>query len=574
MLVSAAVVVSLVEALALQGVDVDELLREAGLSREATSRRHSRVSWTSFVRLCNGVSRRVDHRVDRLRAVGALMTDVSPPAPLPMFARYVTSSATLYELVARWVAPANFPHLRLYSNRWGSDRFSVHGAIPLQYEACEAFLQLSIGSLIALPKMLGNGPATPLDVQVSDRTFHADLRLPDTGPSLRRSLQTLFRREEKAALLDAQRLALMDGLEASGRSHAELRALLERLPDMVVVHVDGRIVFANRAFVRTMMWARAEDVVGRTLFDVVDPRSRRMLEERLALPPDAEAMPELAEVWLVRRDGEPVHVEITPTQAVVFEGEPARLVVGRDIGERERLKQRLADADRLASLGMLAAGVAHEVNNPLAYLLNNIEIAKRHLARLGDEGKPAADALQVALEGVDRIRFVVRELLQLARAEQPEGMSTDLGALVQSTVSLARAEIERTARVAVEVEESRPVGGSVPRIAQIILNLVINATDAMRETAYEQNELVVRVRPAEHDRVLLEVSDTGVGVGAPHADRIFDPFFTTKPGSTGTGLGLTITQRLVADLRGEISFTSAPGRGTTFRVLFPVAHPE
>lgn len=574
MLVSTVSVVSLVEALAFQGVDVDELLRETGITRETLQDRSARVAWPRFVELCNGASRRVGEGTEELRALGGVMTDVSPPAPLMTFARHVTSSATLFELVARWVSPANFPHLRLYTSRSGSDRFSIRGVIPRQYEPCEAFLQISIGCIIAVPKVLGHPPATTLDVDVTDRTFDIDLRLPDSRPSLRRSIRTLVRGTETNELLEAQRLALMDGLEASGRSHAELRAVLERLPDMVVIHVAGRIVFANRSFVRTMKWAQAEDIVGLSLFDVVDPRSQRTLQERLELPPDAPEMPELMEVWLVRRDGEPVHVEISPTQAVVFEGQPGRLVVGRDIGERERLQQRLADADRLASLGLLAAGVAHEVNNPLAYLLNNIEIARKHLARLGDEGKPAADALQVALEGVDRIRFIVRELLQLARGEQPEGTSTDLGALVQSTISLARAEIERTTRVSVEVEDSPLVCGGVARIAQIILNLVINATDAMRETPPSQNELVVRVRPSGGDRVLLEVSDTGVGVGAPHADRIFDPFFTTKPCGAGTGLGLTITQRLVADLRGEISFTSAPGQGTTFRVLFPVARPE
>jgi PAS domain S-box-containing protein len=569
MLVSAPMVRILMEALVSRGLDGVELLREAEISPSAVASRSARISWPCFVRLCNAVSRRVHDDPEALRALGAAM---SPAEPLPLIARYLTSPATFYDIVIRWVAPANFPHLRLYSNRSGANRFSIHGVIPPAFEPCEAFLQISIGAMVGVPKLLGMEPAMLLDVQVTDRTVDMEMRLPSERRSVGRSVRTLLGRFRQNEVLEAQRLELADGLAASRRSQAELRALLERLPDMVVVHVEGRVRFANRAFIRAMGWTSPEDVVGRTLFEVVDPRSRRLLEERLAQAPDAPTMPELTDVWLLRPDGEPVHVEIVPTQAVVFDGEAARLIVGRDIGDRERLQQRLAAADRLASLGLLAAGVAHEVNNPLAYLLNNIEIAKRHLGRLGDDGKPAADALQVALEGVDRIRFIVRELLQLARVEPAEGTSTDLGALAQSTLSLARAEIESTARVTVDIAESPAIRGSVPRIAQIILNLVINATDAMREMPREHNELVVRVRPEGSEHVMLEVSDTGAGVAAPHVDRLFDPFFTTKPGGAGTGLGLTITQRLVADLHGEISFTSAPGRGTTFRVLFPVSH--
>jgi signal transduction histidine kinase len=274
------------------------------------------------------------------------------------------------------------------------------------------------------------------------------------------------------------------------------------------------------------------------------------------------------------KTGEPVLIEVSPAQAIIFEGAPARLVVGRDMAERERLQNQLATADRLAALGLLAAGVAHEVNNPLAYLLNNIEIAQRQLSHLGSGAELARGALAIATEGAHRIRHIVRELLLLAREEPTAGGAADLVETVQSTLALARVEIEKTARLVTEIEAVPLIRGSVPRVSQIVLNLVLNAVEAMRTNDFAKGELTVRIRRSGEGHVLLEVSDNGIGVEGKDASRVFMPFFTTKPPGRGTGLGLAVTQRLVTELGGEISFTSQPRLGTTFRVLFPTFEDE
>ena len=159
-----------------------------------------------------------------------------------------------------------------------------------------------------------------------------------------------------------------------------------------------------------------------------------------------EDLPDLVEARLLRRDGDVVFVEVSPTQTVSFGGQPARLVVGRDVTERIRLRQQLLTADRMASIGMLAAGVAHEVNNPLAYVLNNIEIATKELARQGESTRTTRDALGIALEGVDRIRTIVRGLLELSRVDDAPVGPVDVRAIVESTVALAAHEISERAR--------------------------------------------------------------------------------------------------------------------------------
>ena len=572
MLLSARTMRILFEAAEQAGFALEPILTALELDRQGLTRDGSAVSWATFTRVADELALSVHGDVERIRAIGRVMNRL-PSSPLRAAARSVISVRRLYEIAARWVAPSTFPHLRLFVDLGPNDRILIHGLIPNAYEPCEAFLQISVGTMVSTSILLGLPPAEIIDVRVDGRTLDLELQLPAQRSLLSsglRALTAFVRRADQASALEERRKELSEGLSASHRACDELRDVLDNLPDPVVVHVEARILFVNQAFVRVLGWASAEELVGGSLIDLVDPRSRGLFQLRLTLPPEARGKLDLTEAWMLTRDGRSLLIEVNPSQTVTFNGLAARLVVGRDLAERSRLEQRLAAADRLASLGLLAAGVAHEVNNPLAYLLNNIEIAKKQLTHFGPDADVARNALDIALEGVDRIRFIVRELLLLARMETTPLTSTDLGGAVESTLALARIEIGRTARLVLNIQPVAPVRGSVPRIAQIVLNLVLNALEAMRSREVGRNELTVRVTHAGDAHALLEVSDTGIGVDPADEPRLFDPFFSTKPEGSGTGLGLAITQRLVAELGGEISFTSTLGRGTTFRVLFAI----
>jgi len=224
--------------------------------------------------------------------------------------------------------------------------------------------------------------------------------------------------------------------------------------------------------------------------------------------------------------------------------------------------------DRLASVGLLSAGVAHEVNNPLAYVLNNIELARK-IAGVPEEAETSRAVLGVALEGVDRIRSIVRDLLLLSRGTDSRGGAIDLRPVIESTLALAAREIEQRARLVTSFGLVPEVDASGPRIAQVLLNLVSNALEAMHDQPRDGSTLRVETRRAADGRFVFGVEDSGRGISASDQRRIFEPFFTTKGAAEGTGLGLSIAQRLVVDMGGEITVESEEGKGTTFRVFLP-----
>lgn len=313
--------------------------------------------------------------------------------------------------------------------------------------------------------------------------------------------------------------------------------------------------------------------MGRALLDVVAPVSQDYVRRPMSGDSDGN-LPDLMESRLLTSNGSAVLVEVSPSQIVHFGGKPARLVVGRDVTERIRLQQQLFTADRMASIGMLAAGIAHEVNNPLAYVLNNVEIAMKALAPLGETTQRSRDALAVALEGVDHIRTIVRDLLMLSRVDDRTVGPVDVRSVVESTLALAAKKISERATLTCEYEPVPLALGTGARLGQVLLNLLANALEAMPEGARETNALGVVVRSGPGGTAVVEVSDNGTGILPEHAARIFDPFFTTKPFGSGTGLGLSISQRLVAESGGELTFASVPQHGSTFRVILPPADRE
>jgi PAS domain S-box-containing protein len=253
-----------------------------------------------------------------------------------------------------------------------------------------------------------------------------------------------------------------------------------------------------------------------------------------------------------------------------------------DVTDRRKLAARLQIADRLASVGTLAAGVAHEINNPLAYVLGNVHFAVAALdrANAAPEASPAVlrrtvtecrEALAEVLEGAQRVRDIVRDLKVLSRADDDQRVLVPVAKVVRAAMNLAGGEIRSRARLSTSIEEVPPVLASESRLSQVFLNLLVNAAQAIPEGQADRNEISVSVRPGAGQRVLVEVRDTGCGIPPEHRRRMFDPFFTTKPPGVGTGLGLAICHGIVSSLGGEIDVESQVGRGSTFRVSLPAA---
>jgi PAS domain S-box-containing protein len=383
-----------------------------------------------------------------------------------------------------------------------------------------------------------------------------------------------------------------DGAEqALLRSEARFRALIERAPDAVTVMRDERVLYANPAAVATLGYDDVSELVGTTIADLLHPDELARVRMRMAKVFEGASLPP-TEYRFMRRDGSLVHAEVV-SMLIEYDGAPAQLSMMRDVTERIQLQARLLQTDRLVSVGTLAAGVAHEINNPLAYLLTNIDVVRqrklpeiaRTLERLAEQSSDAAvraeakslrakldDALEmldVAREGADRVRSIVRDLKTFSRADEDVAGPVDVRRVLEASIQMAWNELRHRARLVKRYEDVPTVDGSESRLGQVFLNLLVNAAQALPVGHAGEHEIRVATSRDSDGRVVVSVTDTGPGIPPHLLRRLFDPFFTTKPVGVGTGLGLSICKGIVTSLGGHIDVESELGKRTTFRVVLP-----
>lgn len=359
-------------------------------------------------------------------------------------------------------------------------------------------------------------------------------------------------------------------------SEATNRALVEALPHALIrVRRSGEVVqaVAGRAILPDVP---AASLVGQRVQDLAIP----------GLTPEAVAAGR-AVTAVVLDDGVPRTFELELGAAEtrsVFECDISRfdreeaLVVVRDVTERRRLTAQIAATDRLASLGTLAAGVAHEINNPLTYVLANLGdlvVRFRSGEALDERELPLLTALaEEALSGAERVTHIVRDLRPFARGPADDTTTlVNVEQVLDAMTSIARNEIRHRAALVKDYGGVPAVEGSEARLGQVFLNLLVNAAQAIPVGAADRHTITVRTSAAGGE-VRVDVEDTGGGMPPEVVSRIFDPFFTTKPRGEGTGLGLTICRDIVQRLGGRVEAESEVGRGTRFSVWLPAGAPR
>jgi two-component system cell cycle sensor histidine kinase/response regulator CckA len=245
--------------------------------------------------------------------------------------------------------------------------------------------------------------------------------------------------------------------------------------------------------------------------------------------------------------------------------------------ERKRLAAKAVELERIRALGLLVAGVAHEINNPLTYVLGNLELAssrQRQLLSSSDNslqlGAKLFENIESARDGAERIAFIVRLLSTFVRGSGDETQEIDVLRALDAAARLAMQHIRTRARLKLELATLPPVHANEARLAQVFLNLLINAAQAIPEGAPDKNEIRVRASH-DDDRVVIVIKDTGCGIAPELTSRIFEPFYTTKPADQGTGLGLSISRDVIVSFGGAISVESELGQGASFRIELPVA---
>lgn len=362
--------------------------------------------------------------------------------------------------------------------------------------------------------------------------------------------------------------------------------VLDLLPDAVVLTDEGgTIVLANRRITALLGYA-PEEVVGQSVEMLVPERYRRThvaQREGFASQAQARQMGAGPELFARHKDGTEIPVDIGLAPVPTERGRRIAAVI-RDVTERRRyaeMEKRLLHADRLIAVGQLAAGIAHEINNPAAYVVANLSAASDLLGELeqalrqGDtvHGDALIQVLHTVIdeniEGMERMRRIVGELQGFSRLESEGIAPTNLNEVVEAASRIVRNELRHKAQLDLELGELPPLTGDAARLGQVVVDLLLNAAQAIPEGSPDANR--VRVATAhEANKIRLEVEDTGAGMTEDVRKRIFEPFFTTRHANEGTGLGLTLVADIVHKHGGEIRCESTPGVGTRMEVLLPV----
>jgi PAS domain S-box-containing protein len=361
---------------------------------------------------------------------------------------------------------------------------------------------------------------------------------------------------------------------AMKRSEANFRTLIESSPVAVIVQRDGCPIYANPAMIALLGYDSVDEVLRLPPYAYAAPDRIEVARERtkFLMSSGVTRVPPI-EGGMVRKDGTIVAAEIEALK-LDFDGEPAVVVLARDLTERRAMLARAAVADRLASVGTLAAGVAHEINNPLTYVLANLSllsdaVPKALRTKSAGSEQQIESLLRDARDGATRIQSLVRDLRVLAHPDRESMTKVDLRDVIESCLRMAQNEIKHRARLITRFDDVPPVLGNRSRLSQVVLNLVINAAQAIPDGDAATHEVGVTLSAVDDGRIAIEVTDTGVGIPEDLVSHIFDPFFTTKPIGEGTGLGLAICHGIVSSMKGEITVRNRMPHGTTFRVLLP-----
>ncbi|MGQ0714606.1 MAG: PAS domain S-box protein [Gemmatimonadaceae bacterium] len=354
--------------------------------------------------------------------------------------------------------------------------------------------------------------------------------------------------------------------EALVRSEARYLRLVESASDAIfTIDADGRITSVNRALERAIGRSRGE-LFGMRFIDVIEPSDRDAVWSHY----EATLRGERVRGEIRYRDAqEALRVGSVTMTPIVEDGRVTGcLGIVRDMTEERTLAEQLLQREKLAAVGQLVSGVAHELNNPLAGIM---AFSQLMLAMSG--GTPdQQDALVTIHKEAKRAAKIVSNLLIFARQRHPERTEADLNQVMQDTVELRRYAL-RTHQIEVDMELDPDLPltwADAFQLQQVILNLLTNAEQALKDHGGEKR-IVLRTR-REGELIIASVADTGPGIRPEELDQIFNPFFTTKPVGEGTGLGLSISDAIIREHGGQIRVSSQPGEGAVFTVELPIVH--
>ena len=356
--------------------------------------------------------------------------------------------------------------------------------------------------------------------------------------------------------------ALESAIEALHSRHSEVRRWTDSLPDAVLVHNRGAIVFSNGP-AQELFASSEADLHGTNLDAWLAPVPE---SERTSLGHDEER--------IATHNGVTRIVSIAEIP-VDFEGSAATLMLLRDLTTHRRVEKQLRLADRMTSLGSLVAGIAHELNNPMSYVLANLEMLADEIADLQlapERAKEINEMLSESRDGCMRISSTVSELQRFSRPP-PFGNSGSLSQIIGSACSITGSTIRTHAELRISIDEDAVLACGADQLTHVVVNLLLNAAESITSQAKSKTSQVVDLRAYRESTdggdLIIEVSDTGAGIPEHLQERIFDPFYSTRHTGKAAGLGLPICYSMVAAMGGDLEVQSKEGCGAIMRVRLP-----
>jgi PAS domain S-box-containing protein len=349
-------------------------------------------------------------------------------------------------------------------------------------------------------------------------------------------------------------------------ARATYHSLVESSRDGILIFRDDHLLFANHAAARLVGYDTLEDFLATPLSKLIAPEHLDLVRERHLRRMKGEDLPGQYEIAVMHRDGHRVPVELMPT-VIDYKGQRASQTVIRDLTRRRELEARLHQSTRVAAIGELASGIAHQLNNPMIGILNMAQL----LAEKVPQDDPRRKLVDAIVRAGEDASLTIRNLLRFSREPRHGRERLDVVRLVRDVLTISGQKLGHdNIRVTIDVvpDFDATVMGNANALGQVLLNLLQNAQHAL----VRDGEITIRIEPffEEDERlVALRVKDSGPGIPPDVMPRIFEPFFTTKPREQGTGLGLSLARQIVHQHGGRIWACSEPGQGAEFSVLLP-----
>jgi two-component system NtrC family sensor kinase len=436
----------------------------------------------------------------------------------------------------------------------------IRDGVAERFPEDEMLSKLGMRGYLGAPLKDGNGNALGILAILHDQPLEAD--------ALEHALLGAFAARAGAEL---ERIRAQEEVE---RTRDFLRNTLNAVPDpLFVMDRAHRWVVVNRAFCEFM--GRGEhELLGSSGRDFLPAREAQAFwdqDEQIF----TTGQPTQSEVLFAHtRDGQPRTIVIKKAAFTEPGGGSFLIAVLRDITDRKRLETQLVLADRLSSIGTLAAGVVHEINNPLSYVCSNLSFLEESLAQpaVSDEALPELrEVLTETQEGINRVRTIIRDVKTFARTDDNRSGAVEVPQAIDGALRLVRKELEYRAQLERALEPVPSILGNEGQLGQVLVNLLVNAFQAFPQNDPARNRIRVSTRSSGDGQVIIEVQDNGPGMSPEVRQHIFDPFFTTKPAGEGSGLGLSICQSIIQSMNGKIEVESEQGRGSLFRLVLPAA---